>query len=104
MRAAGLCERAPRWWWPGRWRDVCVFGSRSDAKVGGLVVLPKGSGLETELEAAGRALGILGSHMVASERMRPEVSEMIAVALFRKDRGTPALYPRQAGTPGKSPL
>ena len=72
--------------------------------VGGLVVLPKGSGLELELEQAHSAMARLGCRCIDTIPMRPEISETLTLALFRKDRGTPAAYPRRPGHPAKNPL
>lgn len=74
------------------------------AAVGGLVALPKGSRLEEELEEAGPAMGALGCELVGVERMRPEVSEAVQVAFFRKATACPAGYPRRPGVPERRPI
>jgi 16S rRNA (guanine527-N7)-methyltransferase len=74
------------------------------AKVGGSMILPKGSAFPGELEAAHQAMAILGCAHRATLSMRPQISEAVVVAHFVKTAETPAMYPRRAGTPGKSPL
>lgn len=71
---------------------------------GGLVALPKGSSLAEELEGASTAMETLGVSYLETVPMRPEVSETVRVALFRKVGPTPAGYPRRPGVPGKRPL
>ncbi|MCC6382061.1 MAG: class I SAM-dependent methyltransferase [Dehalococcoidia bacterium] len=74
------------------------------ARAGGLLALPKGSGLDMELvaaEAACRELDLTFDRVAA---MRPEVSAVVRVAFFRKTDATPARYPRRPGMPGRRPL
>lgn len=71
---------------------------------GGLVAFPKGSALAAELEAASGAMEALGLSFEGAPGMRPEVSETLRVALFRKHGATDVRYPRRAGVPGKRPL
>ncbi len=74
------------------------------AAPGGLIVLPKGSNLQVELAAAGRALEALDCEVAAIHRMRAGISESLSVVLVRKRGSTPGQYPRRAGMPGKRPL
>jgi 16S rRNA (guanine527-N7)-methyltransferase len=74
------------------------------ARLGGLIALPKGSGLESELAAAGRAIAILGCDFLEAVPMRPVVSETLSVAMLRKGRPTPKTYPRRPGMPRQRPL
>jgi 16S rRNA (guanine527-N7)-methyltransferase len=71
---------------------------------GGLLLLPKGSGLERELEEAAPALQALACSVVKVRPMRPEVSQLVRVLVLRKDGPTPAAYPRRPGVPRKRPL
>ncbi len=74
------------------------------AKVGGMIVLPKGSGLPDELEGASAAMRILHCGHRSTVAMRPEISEAVRLAVFEKTAATRKLYPRRAGLPGKQPL
>ncbi|MGE3073309.1 MAG: 16S rRNA (guanine(527)-N(7))-methyltransferase RsmG [Dehalococcoidia bacterium] len=74
------------------------------AAVGGLVALPKGSGLAGELEHAARAMEKLSCRHLGTWQMRPEVSDSARVAVFEKTAMTGSVYPRRAGVPGKQPL
>ena len=74
------------------------------ARRGGLLVLPKGSGLPGELAAAGQAMAILGCEVVVTVPMRPAISETLEVLIVRKVSATPSGYPRRAGVPAKQPL
>jgi 16S rRNA (guanine527-N7)-methyltransferase len=73
-------------------------------RTGGVLALPKGSGLSPEAAAAGHALAELGVSSDGAVPMRGEVSQQLSVALFRKERPTPDRYPRRAGVPAKRPL
>jgi 16S rRNA (guanine527-N7)-methyltransferase len=68
------------------------------------LLFPKGSGLEEELAAANRAIHELGCGEAAIARMRPAVSDTLAVLLLRKVAPTPDDYPRRAGVPHSRPL
>jgi len=74
------------------------------AAPGALLALPKGSRFEEELAASNRARSILGCDYLGSRQMRPEISESLSLALFRKSAPTPSRYPRKAGTPQREPL
>ncbi|MEO8538346.1 MAG: 16S rRNA (guanine(527)-N(7))-methyltransferase RsmG [bacterium] len=74
------------------------------ARGGGIIALPKGSGLEAELAGARRAGHILGAGYLETTPMRPSISETLSVAVFRKDRPTPKTYPRRPGMPRQKPL
>lgn len=74
------------------------------ARTGGIIALPKGSGLPEELEASVAAQRALGCEYLGATPMRPEVSDTLSVALFRKTTATDARYPRRPGTPHQRPL
>lgn len=74
------------------------------ASNGGLIALPKGSGFAGELESAKAAMDALSVAFEDAEPMRPEISETLVVALFRKRGATAERYPRRSGVPGKRPL
>lgn len=74
------------------------------AAPGGLIALPKGSGLAAELAAATNAMASLAAGEPLIVPMRGEVSPMLSVLLLRKLGPTPAAFPRRAGLPAKRPL
>lgn len=105
-------------------RDICYRGSFDTAssravarlpvlleyalpvlKVNGLFLAPKGSQFETELAESKKALFLLGGNVEGVEHFSlGEGAEHRAVIRIRKVKETPSQYPRQAGTPTKSPL
>ncbi len=74
------------------------------AAPGGLLVFPKGSAFKEELDGAAAAMQELACDYQGFVPMRPEVSETLGLALFRKRAETPSRYPRRAGMPAKRPL
>jgi 16S rRNA (guanine527-N7)-methyltransferase len=74
------------------------------ARDGALIALPKGSALESELEAARRAMEELGVDGGTVVPMNSLVSDRIHAVLLRKHGATPPKYPRREGIPGKRPL
>jgi len=74
-------------------------------KVNGLFLAPKGPQFETELEESKKALLLLGGAVEGVEKFSlGEGAEHRAVIKIRKIKETPLQYPRQAGTPSKSPI
>ena len=71
---------------------------------GALLAFPKGSALDEELLAAPAAMAAFGVEAVGVVPMRPEISELLRVALFRKHGATDARYPRRPGMPRMRPL
>ena len=74
------------------------------ARSGGLIGLPKGSGLAAELAGAGKAAHVLGCDYLETCPMRPEISQTLALAMFLKSRPTPRPYPRKPGMPRQKPI
>jgi 16S rRNA (guanine527-N7)-methyltransferase len=74
------------------------------ARVGGEVILPKGSGLPGELDAAQGAMARLGCALLAMESAREQVAPTLTFAAFGKLAPTAASYPRRPGMPSKRPL
>lgn len=74
-------------------------------KTGGRVLAMKGKAAEEELDAAGDALTILGAGDLALIDAYPEGfdSELILISII-KENATPRKYPREVGTPRKTPL
>lgn len=74
-------------------------------KVNGLFLAPKGAQYETELAESKKALLLLGGNVEGIEHFSlGEGAEHRALIRIRKVKETPSQYPRQAGTPSKSPL
>ncbi|KUO77434.1 MAG: 16S rRNA (guanine(527)-N(7))-methyltransferase RsmG [Desulfosporosinus sp. BRH_c37] len=74
-------------------------------KVKGLFLAPKGLQFKAELEESRKALQILGGTVEGIEHFSlGEGAEHRAVIRIRKLKETPSKYPRQAGTPTKSPI
>lgn len=74
-------------------------------KVNGLFLAPKGSQFEAELAESKKALLLLGGTVEGIEHFSlGEGAEHRTVIRIRKMKETPSQYPRQAGTPTKSPI
>ncbi len=74
-------------------------------RVGGRLIAMKGSTIHDEIEDSGRALGLLGGQIGELETVTlPGVDEPHFLLTVHKRAGTPSAYPRQAGTPGRTPL
>ena len=72
---------------------------------GGLMVAQKSAGVESEVRAAQRAIGVLGGRLRAPLSYRlPGLSEPRWLIVVEKERPTPPGYPRRAGMPAKRPL
>lgn len=74
-------------------------------RTGGTLLLPKGPDIVDELTAARQAAGMLGGTIVAHDPL-PDAGTGVETTLVvvRKERETPAAYPRRAGLPARSPL
>ena len=74
-------------------------------KTGGRMLAMKGAAAEEELNAAGDALTVLGAGDLALIDAYPEGfdSELIIISIV-KENATPRKYPREVGTPRKTPL
>jgi 16S rRNA (guanine527-N7)-methyltransferase len=68
-------------------------------RVGGTLLAVKGEKWSAEVSEAGRALGTLGLRVVADRRTATGT-----IVSIRKDRATPAKYPRAPGEPKRKPL
>ena len=72
---------------------------------GGWFLALKGMKYAEEIQEAGRAVHILGGGEPVSRPVHlPELEDIRAVVCIKKERKTPAVYPRKAGTPEKNPL
>ncbi|MBS4175197.1 16S rRNA (guanine(527)-N(7))-methyltransferase RsmG [Bacillus sp. FJAT-49736] len=74
-------------------------------KIGGAFVAMKAANAKEELEAAQKGIKILGGKIqeVYSFTLPFEESER-NIIVIKKDKSTPAKYPRKPGTPNKMPL
>lgn len=73
--------------------------------VGGLFAAYKGPRSSAEVDEAAEAFRLLGGEPEAVHRLTlPFSDQERSLVLVRKSRPTPAKYPRQAGTPDRSPL
>ena len=96
--------------------DVCVSRAVSQlsvlaeyslpfVKVGGVFVSYKSADCEEEVEAAKKAIHILGGEIKEVKRFTLPGSDMgRALVVIRKVSHTSGKYPRKAGTPAKMPL
>ena len=81
--------------------ELCVPFCR----VGGLFAAYKGPRASAEVDEAEKAFQVLGAELEAVHRLTlPFSDQERSLVLVRKSRPTPAKYPRQAGTPERSPL
>ena len=71
---------------------------------GGMVALPRGSSVSTDIASGANAAAELGLELEAQVGMRPEISEHGTVVLYRKVGATPTRYPRRPGVPERRPL
>ena len=74
-------------------------------KQGGHFVALKGMQYKDEMQEAKKAVQLLGGGAPKSVPVKlPGLEDVRAVIYIRKERRTPAVYPRKAGTPEKNPL
>ena len=74
-------------------------------KVGGIFVAQKGSDVQDEVDAAGRALELLGGRLLEIRPVwLPGVETAKHLVVVQKVSPTPAKYPRRPGIPAKRPL
>ena len=75
------------------------------ARVGGLIVLPKGPKAQEEADNAAHAIELLGGELAGIDRLSiPGVDETRMAVVIRKIAPTPDRYPRRPGLPNKKPL
>ena len=73
------------------------------ARVGGVFVSYKSDQAGDEIKAAEKAVRTLGGNIEKIENFHLNGTGR-SLVLIRKQKKTPALYPRKAGMPGKNPL
>ncbi|HEY8345808.1 MAG TPA: 16S rRNA (guanine(527)-N(7))-methyltransferase RsmG [Symbiobacteriaceae bacterium] len=74
-------------------------------RVGGEFVAMKGPGVHAELEAARRAITLLGGEIAEVRELElPDGAGSRTLVRIRKVQHTPGAYPRKAGIPARNPL
>lgn len=74
-------------------------------KIGGYLVALKGRQYKEEIEQANNALQVLGSSIEKVKPVKlPGIDDIRAIIYVHKEKQTPAVYPRKAGTPERNPL
>lgn len=74
-------------------------------KVGGYFIPYKSEKVRSEIEAAGKALSILGGSIEKKiEFTLPDTDYYRNLLLIKKNKPTPNKYPRKAGLPSKEPI
>ena len=65
----------------------------------------KGRQYEEEIQEAQKAFSVLGGKLVKSMPVKlPELEDKRAVVYIKKEKATPKVYPRKAGTPERNPI
>ena len=73
--------------------------------VGGTFFALKGAKYQEEVAASGNALKLLGGRLLESREVKlPGLTDKRAIITIRKEKATPAKYPRKAGMVNKKPL
>ncbi|MBE6097582.1 MAG: 16S rRNA (guanine(527)-N(7))-methyltransferase RsmG [Schwartzia succinivorans] len=74
-------------------------------RVGGFFAAMKGAKYEEEAEEAKKAVKLLGGgEPVLREIKLPGLEDKRGIIYIRKEKKTPSVYPRKAGTPEKNPI
>ena len=74
-------------------------------KVGGKIISMKAGGAQEEIEAAKKAIKILGGEIEGIEEFKlPQTEIERTIILMKKEEHTPNKYPRKAGVPSKEPI
>ena len=74
-------------------------------RVGGFFAAMKGAKYEEEAEEAKKAVKLLGGGApVLREIKLPGLEAKRGIIYIRKEKKTPSVYPRKAGTPEKNPI
>lgn len=74
-------------------------------KQGGTFIALKGRQYEEEIQEAQKAFSVLGGKLVKSMPVKlPELEDKRAVVYIKKEKATPKVYPRKAGTPERNPI
>lgn len=74
-------------------------------KIGGKCICMKGSNAKEEIENSRKAISILGGKIEKIEELElPNSDIKRTIIVIKKEKNTPAKYPRKAGTPSKMPI
>lgn len=74
-------------------------------KINGKCICMKGPNIEEEIKNSKNAIKILGGKIEKVEEFNlPNTDIRRTIIIIRKEKATPKVYPRKAGTPSKSPL
>ena len=74
-------------------------------KIGGKCICMKGSNAKEEIENSRKAISILGGKIEKIEELElPNSDIKRTIIVIKKEKNTPAEYPRKAGTPSKMPI
>ena len=74
-------------------------------KVGGKIISMKAGGAQEEIEAAKKAIKILGGKIEGIEEFKlPQTEIERTIILIKKEEHPPNKYPRKAGVPSKEPI
>jgi len=73
-------------------------------RIGGLAVIPKKAGIESELSQANGAIDILGGKLKSVREVIIKGLEQHLLVVLEKTSITPPIYPRRPGIPAKRPL
>ncbi len=73
-------------------------------RIGGLAVIPKKAGIESELSQADGAIGLLGGKLKIVHEVNVRGLEQHVLVVLEKTSPTPVAYPRRSGIPAKRPL
>ena len=74
-------------------------------KIGGMCIPYKAAGVEEEVDAAKKAIQILGGKLTTVKKVTlPETEIERSFILIDKVKKTPKIYPRKPGTASKEPI
>ncbi len=73
-------------------------------QLGGLIIAPKGTLVQSEITAAKEAIDILGCEIISLHKIRPAISKSITIVKIRKIRSTTKRFPRRPGLAKKRPV
>ena len=74
-------------------------------KTGGICICMKAGNIEEEINEAKNAIEILGGNIEKVEKIiLPDTDIERSIVIIKKEKSTPAKYPRKPGTPTKEPI
>ncbi|MBS4959492.1 MAG: 16S rRNA (guanine(527)-N(7))-methyltransferase RsmG [Clostridiales bacterium] len=96
--------------------DYCVSRAVADlavlseyclpfVKIGGYFISLKGPNVQEEIQGAQKAIDLLGGTIVEVKKVQLYQTEMTrSIVIIKKEKNTPAKYPRKAGKVTKNPI